>query len=356
MPFIESLITKLGSHSEDIAAARTLGGLGNLANSLVVPPLIGMLEGREHQRREAAAEALGNLGDLRAVKPLLYVLKKDPEWGRKAAAEALGKLGDLRTIEALIIALDDDADSVRIAAAEALGKLGDLRAVEPLAYKLMDRFAFSYTHVDDCALVRRAAAEALGRLGDMRAIPSLIKTLNDKVAYVRSAAAKALGGFDDARAIEALKEATIMAQTQRDWMSLLSRFSDEVAKAVADAMDKTATLEQNNAQSVVAWCTAAFGVERPNSVSMEHGAVILAEGLTREANRVSITSITVSKDIKSMDGSIVWMMKIRWDFGGLASVHNWGQVASRYRDICLFPVRSGIMICGDPGFSDVFRD
>ena len=78
---------------------------------------------KDHDAREAAAEALGEIGDSRVVEPLVAALGDTDDDVREAAAEALGKIGDPRAVDPLTAALNDPDHDVRKEAEKALAKL-----------------------------------------------------------------------------------------------------------------------------------------------------------------------------------------------------------------------------------------
>jgi HEAT repeat protein/CheY-like chemotaxis protein len=88
------------------------------------------LAGEALERRLAVAEALGRIGDERAVEPLLGLLEDRDRDVRQAAVAALGRIGDERALEPLLGLLEDRDRDVRQAAAEALGRIGDEVSVE----------------------------------------------------------------------------------------------------------------------------------------------------------------------------------------------------------------------------------
>jgi HEAT repeat protein len=177
---IQSSLLKDPSSSIRIAAAQTLGILGN---RMSVPTLIRALKDRHPQVRLNAANSLGHIGDRRAVRPLIRTLGDTNADVRAYAAGALGSIGDRRALRPLIRAITDSAHQVRAAAAEALGKLGHRRATIPLTRLLQD----SQSHV------REAAAEALAKIGDRRALGALQTALNsERVPDVRRAMTRAI--------------------------------------------------------------------------------------------------------------------------------------------------------------------
>jgi len=226
-------------------------GLGKIADTRAVEPLITLLGDRVLEVREAAVIALGKIGDAHAVESLFASLN-DLEWKvSKASVNALGKIGDTRVVNLLINSLKDDELYVRKAAINVLGQLGDVRAVNPLVAFLTNVEAIHYHKGVVNALDKLgwrpgndiagaaywaekdewnkceeigvpaiepliavladkdrdrciAAINALGKIGDARAAKPLITLLKNGDEEERKASAIVLGKIGDARAVELL--------------------------------------------------------------------------------------------------------------------------------------------------------
>jgi HEAT repeat protein len=211
---VRPLLAALDDPSEDVrtVAARGLAAIGDpsavpaLAGALAdpsrwtlslvaenlmamgptaVPPLMGLLDGDDHNVRVAVVQILGEIRDLEALPTLIDVLGRDESLNLRAqAAAAIGKLGGPAAQTALLEGLEDPAWQVRGQAAKALGRIGHPGAAHALAV----------TMPDSSWWVRVNCAEALARLGpDGRY--QLENLLDHPDRYVRDQALSALEVF-----------------------------------------------------------------------------------------------------------------------------------------------------------------
>ena len=179
----------------------------------VVGPLVEALG--DHDRNVAAAETLGTIGEA-ALPALIEVLRDGTVIQRSFATDALAKIGGPAAIRALHVALGDEDDDVRGGAIYALGKIGGPDVVGPLIEALEDDYWRMNRWVEDSIKFesnRREAAQALAALGDKRAIEPLKAKLTDW--YSNQAIAKALSQLGWAPTNE--RESVQLWIAQRDW-------------------------------------------------------------------------------------------------------------------------------------------
>ncbi len=202
---VEPLITVL-KDSDEVARFSAVKALGKIGDTRAVEPLIAALEDSDEDVRKGAAEALDKLGwqpgqdeiacvywvahkkwekcveiGACAIEPLIAVLQDRDKDVREKAAEALGEIGS-PSVEPLIAALEDSDMFVCENAAKVLGKIGDARAVEPLLSHIRTSNAKSF----------RGVVDALCRIGDGRVIKPLIERLYDNNRNICRVSARAL--------------------------------------------------------------------------------------------------------------------------------------------------------------------
>jgi len=126
---IEHLISQLESEDWEVSD-KSFDALVELGPK-AVEPLLNVISTQPVEIRTLLVSILGKIGDEKALKPLLSMLKDDAFEVRAEIAYVLGWLIiDKKNIEPLIeILLNDKEAEVREAAADALGNLGDERAI-----------------------------------------------------------------------------------------------------------------------------------------------------------------------------------------------------------------------------------
>lgn len=133
-----------------------------------------------------------------ALPWVLTLLNADSDDVRVAAARRLGEDKYAPAVAGLCDALTDPDPTVRFFAADALGTIGDPKAVEPLL-KAARKAVGNRTPVK----ATLAAVRALGAIGDSDALPLILELTDHPSPDARPIALGALGGFDDPRALEA---------------------------------------------------------------------------------------------------------------------------------------------------------
>ncbi len=99
----------------------SIAALGNIGESSSVEALIGLLEERDDEIRNAAIRVLGSIKDPRAVRPLLDILyDKDVQL---TVIWALGNIGSKSAIPVLTRLLSDEDKFVRYNTAQSLKKI-----------------------------------------------------------------------------------------------------------------------------------------------------------------------------------------------------------------------------------------
>ena len=117
--------------------------------------------------RSAAAQGLGNLRDTLAVPPLVQALSDTAPLVRQLAVNALHALWTAEAEAAVTRSLRDPDETVRFIAAQSLGAHRVSKARDPLRAALRDSSVW----------VRAEAARALGRLGDQAAVDDLVRVM-----------------------------------------------------------------------------------------------------------------------------------------------------------------------------------
>lgn len=147
-----------------LRSAQLLGAAGSVSE---VEALVRLLDDRDSDVREAAAQALGRLGDPGAVGPLFEQLDADRVSGH-AVSMAVMRIGADASVQ-IAAALGNDAARSRAVAAELVGILGVYGARRHLEHLL-----------DEPGAVRISAARSLGRLG----FPSSTQVIVDRLERV----------------------------------------------------------------------------------------------------------------------------------------------------------------------------
>jgi HEAT repeat protein len=229
---INDLIGLLESKDADVRQSAA-DALGRIGNSEAVEPLIHILEdtNQENSVRTSAVTALGRIGSTDAVEPLISVLKNKSEVRRIrfGAVTALSRINGAGATAALVGVLKDRDSKVRFMAVEALSFIGDDTAVRPLLNAAMDNDEFvrlkavealGYIGRDEAVeplisilkdrsrerTMQSYAAHALGRIGSIEAVGPLLNVLKDtgRAVDVRTSAITALGSIDKGIALETL--------------------------------------------------------------------------------------------------------------------------------------------------------
>ncbi len=234
-------VASQASPTWDVPAA-AVSSLGIGGHDLVVPELIGYLEGTSRSRRKDrvrrvyAAHALARAGATDALPALRRAARDSDSDVRRAAVLALGAIGtpdDDDTHDALIrVLLRDKNDGVQHAAALALGRVGHDRAEHALtkAFEKGDSGMVPYAALglgllarqpghENAALpvarafaarsnseVRAPFAIACGLAREKRAAPALREVVTKGDIALRGHAALALGLIGDDEAVPVLRK------------------------------------------------------------------------------------------------------------------------------------------------------
>jgi HEAT repeat protein len=240
---LEALLRALKS-PDWIVRMHAAKGLGRIAETNSVQPMMPLLQDKVKAVRVEAACALADIG--KAAVPSLLEALQSKEWLVKLhAIEALGKMRSPDTVEPLLFVLFNDPDqAVRTDAVRALGDIGDARAVD-----------FLLTALNDLD-VRPVAVESLGKIGDRRVVPALIEIVNgssrphqsrpvdgcgdrwDQEMIVMGLAVRALGDIGDQTAIPALIAALRSTVTRSEASTALTRFGSPAIPFLLDVVKK----------------------------------------------------------------------------------------------------------------------
>ncbi len=248
---------------------------GRLAEPVLVPALVDLLNDQEVEVRRVAAFALGLAGDRAAVDRLTAALADSDSGVRGRAAEALGRIGDVRAAAAIArLVVDalpktisrmtvrgDDPGSAADSWAEqrlalfALARLKDLPAARHAlldgARPRFDWWAATWVAMrlespelrpvlvaaasSDDPRSRALAARGLGALKDASAVELLLPLARDPDETVALHALRALGAIGDARGTAAaaalLASASDTSAARRSAPSPSSRRTRRSARA-----------------------------------------------------------------------------------------------------------------------------
>ena len=186
IPFLRQLIqsSNISIRQEAVVA------LGQMGDQGLIPSLVEVLaKDSASQIRAAAAEGLGNLRDTLAVPPLVRALQDTVPLVRQRILTALHRLWTHQAEQAALSLLRDPDETIRFIAAQTLGVHRTSRARDPLGTALLDSSVW----------VRTEAARSLGLLGDTTAVELLVRLLKTRQGPDSQAARqalKALTGLD----------------------------------------------------------------------------------------------------------------------------------------------------------------
>ena len=135
--------------------------------SLLMEPLVRLLESDNPIARLNAVRLLAESKDARAFDPIVTKLKDTDINVRGEAARALGVLDDPRSFEPLVETLINGTEDIQWIAAKTLAGINDERAVEPLMKAVNS----------DSPRTARSAIEALGKMKAEKAVPYLCEIL-----------------------------------------------------------------------------------------------------------------------------------------------------------------------------------
>ncbi|HEY8078674.1 MAG TPA: HEAT repeat domain-containing protein [Labilithrix sp.] len=236
--------------------------------------------------RNAAVEALVGIGP-DAVPGAVDALGRLDADGRKLAVEVLAGAPTLAGMRALVRTLDDPDPNVVVAAADGLGKAhlaGDeaRELASGALVKLLENGA---------TLARLAALEALRALEEQVPWSALEPMLGDPL--LKRPAIAAAGGSRTPRALLALAEACAdpSATVSRDAVVALGRSIEEAwgEDELLDVAAKTLRASQGAHERLRALAKDA-------SDSIARGAAILALGLVRDPDDVSVLADALADD------------------------------------------------------------
>jgi HEAT repeat protein len=184
--------------------------------------LLGALNDRDAQVRQAAAASLGRIREPRAITPLVAMLQTADLGGRLAAAESLQVFGPAAVPE-LVAALEappmagSGAVEGRIATLDVLAEIGDARAVEAMIHLATAQPPPPRNDHGDVILtganerraalqMRLAALHALGAMGSDDGLPSLQRAARERSAEIRAAGFTALRDHASPQAFKLLHQ------------------------------------------------------------------------------------------------------------------------------------------------------
>jgi len=187
--------------TETSLRVKAINSLGKIGDSIVVNPLIDILEEKpDSEIRSAIFHTICSFPNKKMVPTLIKELKIGNRSTKWSAAKALGEIGDTSAVMHLIDLINDK--DVRFRATEALGKIGDKRAVEPLLSILETK--------PPCSTF--TAIEALGEIGDTSSINALADIYTDTTTtecplfFINYTAARALAQTNSIKAARILIE------------------------------------------------------------------------------------------------------------------------------------------------------
>lgn len=161
-------LRELAQRDNPYVRREAVAALGQTGHRALVPVLAEFLAVDEDTAvRVAAAKALGNLRDTLAVPPLVAALRDTAAGVRQQTLVSLQHLWSPRVEAAARRGLQDPDETVRFIAVQMLGTRRALGS----------RLALSNALSDTSIWVRVKAARALGQLGDTAAVEDLVKLL-----------------------------------------------------------------------------------------------------------------------------------------------------------------------------------
>lgn len=208
--------------SEAAVRLAALDGLWDTSNTLVVSPIIGLMESDpEEQVRASAAATLGHfvlMGEWnqinqrvagRIVDALLRQVDNPAtaDAVRRAALESLGNAAHERVPDLIREAYGQDNEAMRLSAIFAMGRSAD-RQWTPY---ILDEMR--HPRAD----MRIEAARAAGNIGDSNAVDRLIELLADEDLEVQMAAVTALGQIGSEEAYEILRHLAADPEAEALW-------------------------------------------------------------------------------------------------------------------------------------------
>jgi HEAT repeat protein len=232
----DRLIDDLRNNRDWMERRRAARLLGKQRGTRVRDALIGALDDRDDDVRQAAILALGQIGDPVVMEHIFkhkiyHASNPDVRWAANYTLAKLQGRGDTRVIEELLKAVEDPEWIVRNAASDALMKQIQylardtdpdcirilLRVLAASSYDIHERVVevltergatFTGEYIEALFSisenVRAGAAQVLGALGEKRAVSPLRKLLLDESKFVRLRAAEALGALQAQESVHSL--------------------------------------------------------------------------------------------------------------------------------------------------------
>ena len=202
------------------AAISALAKLAENARDAVLEVAAALSGAKSHEKRLSAAWVLAALGE---AEKLSLLLKDEEAAVRKAAANSLSALKNSGNIPHLVMALADEDIDVRIAVAAAMGEIGTEEVLDPLLLALQDEDLW----------VRCAALKSLGKLRDARALAKVIEISRSAQGLELISALECLAGIGGEQVLPLVKES-------------LENPDEEVVKAAIQilAQDRSGWIEQ----------------------------------------------------------------------------------------------------------------
>jgi HEAT repeat protein len=298
-PAVEPLLVALRKSSDE-DRFDMLSALGGIADHRVTREMLQLLDDKDEEIREEAAEILVSLlkGHSRSrevsnvTRSLIHALSNENETVRSRVTTALGYTHDGEAFEPLVTMLRDPDRSVRGAAARALAELGDTRAKKVLKQYMGRILKNEEKSLWEYEEEGAEAAMALGKLGrqdkerpidDESPFEFLLRRVRHVVKLpttARRGAIRGLGELRDQRALKPLQ-------------TILANKSDEPPTVREAAAEAIASIKGREAAPLL----RQYAMDKTDAEAMRAAAArSLADVTNGEIDDVSIVELIANNN------------------------------------------------------------